>query len=91
MIIVGSNPTQRIMEWQRKPIKFEPEPEVGSERTIIKFLWFPTTIGLSPRVRWLEKAKINQIYVEEERNYTSKLGTKYRWHERLWRNKSWAD
>jgi hypothetical protein len=52
---------------------------MGSQRVIEKFLWFPVTIDY--QTRWLEKAKIRQICVTANKEYSA---SGYKWQNHEW-------
>ncbi len=70
------------MKWNVKS-----NPKVGEERIISKFLvlpkclFLPNGISVSLQWRWLEKAKIVQIYKVTSREYGDKT---YGWRSQRW-------
>jgi len=52
---------------------------LGSQRVVEKFLWFPVTIDF--QVRWLEKAKIKQICIQTNKEFSV---SGYKWENYAW-------
>jgi len=46
------------MRWKTKPI-----PKQGMRRIVSRFLWWPRYFD--GEARWLERARIHQMYIEE--------------------------
>lgn len=55
------------MRWQKKPIKIKTRPDVGSERVVSRFLFFP--LCLNGEYRWLEFAQVLQVWAEDYYNH----------------------
>jgi hypothetical protein len=68
----------------------EPDPKVGNERRIVKFLFKPLCI--CGQTRWLERAVILQEFEEwyqyNQWTFPSKIGVP---NTRGWVNKAWVD
>jgi len=63
-------------------LKKRPNVYVGDIRTIEKFLFFPTKIGLE--IRWLQKAKIKQKYYNQGGGELGETCV-------YWKNVAWMD
>lgn len=67
------------MRWKERKY-----PEIGVERMVEKFLWFPACAN--EEWRWLEKVKIQQRY--ETVRWEDIMGVPIAWG---WVNKAWVD
>ena len=74
------------MHWKKKA---EILPKIDDTRIITKFLLFPKC--LSGTWKWLELAKIKQVFVKNKRGYDIDFPTIYIIETNSWKDMEWID